>query len=137
LPVSAFFLDTSFIVALINERDQYHAAASQVADQYVSHPLVTTDAVLLEIANALARQYKAEAIQVIEELCSSSEVEIVRLTPNLFDEAFSLYKARQDKDWGLVDCISFVVMQKQTLQVALTFDQHFVQARFQILPRTT
>jgi hypothetical protein len=43
--------------------------------------LVITDAVFLEIANALARNYKQEAIQIIEELTSSENVEIVRLTP--------------------------------------------------------
>lgn len=133
MPVKPFFLDTSFIVALINERDQYHGDASQVADQFIGHPLITTDAILLEISNALARRYKSESIQIIEDLCSSEEVELVRLDTALFDSAFNLYKTRQDKDWGLVDCISFVVMQQRSLTVALTFDQHFVQAGFQVL----
>jgi uncharacterized protein len=130
---SPIFVDTSFIVALINERDQYHIQASQLADQFDGQPLVVTDAVLLEIANSLARNYKAEAIQVIEELLCSDEVELVSLTPELFQQAFVLYKARQDKTWGLVDCISFTVMQMRGITITLTFDQHFAQAGFQAL----
>lgn len=130
------FIDTSFIIALINERDQYHNQALSLADQYDTQLLVVTDSVLLEVANALSRRYKFEAIQVIEDLLTSEDVEVVRLTPELFDRAFQLYKTRQDKAWGLVDCISFIAMQDRGISIAFTFDQHFAQAGFQILPST-
>ncbi len=134
MPVSQTFVDTSFIVALINQRDQYHTQAINAVEQYDGRPLIVTDVILLEIANALARRYKSEAIQVIEELLSSEEVEVVPLTSELFSQAFELYKSRQDKTWGLVDCVSFVVMQRQSILSALTFDQHFIQAGFQAIP---
>lgn len=134
MPAIQIFVDTSFIVALVNERDQYHQRAVELVDQYDAQPLVTTDSVLLEIANALSRAYKAEAVQVIEDLLSSDNIEIVHLTPDLFDRAFELYKARQDKTWGLVDCISFVIMRSRNTLTAPTFDQHFVQAGFQAIP---
>jgi hypothetical protein len=129
------FVDTLFVVALINQRDQYHQQASELADSLEIHPLITTDAVLLEIGNALARNYKDEAVEIIEHFLTSNEVEIVRLTPELFTQAFTLYKTHQDKAWGLVDCISFVVMKQTGVTQALTFDQHFVQAGFQALMR--
>jgi uncharacterized protein len=40
------FVDTLFVVALINQRDQYHQQASELADSLETHPLITTDAVL-------------------------------------------------------------------------------------------
>jgi predicted nucleic acid-binding protein len=132
LTISKAFLDTGFVIALINERDQYHQQALDLADLYEQYLLVITDAVFLEIANALARNYKQEAIQVIEDLTSSENVEIVRLTPKLFERAFDLYKKRQDKSWGLVDCLSFIIMQDKNINFALSFDQHFVQAGFQL-----
>jgi len=134
--MTQIFVDTSFIVALINERDQYHEQAIKLADQYDGQPLVVTDVVLLEVSNALARRYKQEAIQAIEDLLSSEDVEVVRLSSELFNQAFELYKARPDKGWGLVDCISFVVMKNQNTGAALTFDQHFTQAGFQALAPT-
>ena len=97
-------------------------------------PLVT-DAVLLEVGNALARSYKQEAIAIIEQFLIAEEVEVVHLTPHLFAQGFTLYKLYQDKAWGLVDCISFLVMREAGVNRALTFDQHFVQAGFQALMR--
>jgi len=133
--ILTIFIDTSFIIALINERDQYHRQALDLADRYMDQPIVITDAVLLEIANSLARKYKNEAIQVIEEFLASEDVEVVRLTTEIFNSAFELYKTRPDKEWGLVDCISFIVMRDRDINHALTFDQHFAQAGFEILSR--
>jgi predicted nucleic acid-binding protein len=127
------FIDTLFVVALINPRDQYHAKATELAAKYENYPFLVSDAVLLEIGNGLARSYKQEAIEVIEDFFGSEEVEIVRLTPELFERAFDLYKKYKDKDWGLIDCISFVVMKDAGVNQALTFDQHFEQAGFEAL----
>ncbi|MFM5956954.1 MAG: PIN domain-containing protein, partial [Dolichospermum sp.] len=42
---------------------------------------------------------------------------------------------REDKEWGLVDCISFIVMQDRGITDALTADTHFQQAGFRALLR--
>lgn len=131
--VAKIFVDTLFVIALINPRDQHHARASQLAEEYESKPFLTTDAVLLEIGNALARGFKPQATEVIRDFLESEDVEIVRLTPELFDEGFALFQAYEDKDWGLVDCISFVVMQRARSTEALTFDTHFSQAGYRAL----
>ncbi len=129
------FLDTLFVVALINQRDQYHRKAKKLAVKYEGQRFLTTDAVLLEIGNALARHFKDQAIEVIEDLLTSDDVKVVRMTPALFKTAFNLYRSHRDKQWGLIDCISFVVMKEVGIRRALTFDQHFVQAGFEALMR--
>ena len=131
------FIHTLFIIALINPRDQYHAKATEIAAKYENHLFLVSDAVLLEIGNGLARNYKEEAIEVIEGFFDSEEVEIVRLTPELFERAFELYKKYKDKEWGMIDCISFVVMTDAGISQALTFDQHFEQAGFEALMAKT
>jgi predicted nucleic acid-binding protein len=90
------FVDTLFVVALVNRRDQYHAKAVELADQFENHPLLITDAVLIEIASALARKYKKDAIEVIEHSLASEEVKVVRLTSQLFDRAFDEHKKFRD-----------------------------------------
>ncbi len=132
---SRVFVDTLFVVAQINQRDQYHAKASELTAELEGYPLLVTDAVLLEIGNALAKNYREQAVAVIENFLTSDEVKIVRLTPELFDLAFAEYKKHHDKEWGLIDCISFVVMRQEDVDQALTFDHHFEQAGFQILMR--
>ena len=135
MPPTKTLVDTLFVVVLINKRDQHHNAAAELADLYDGQPLVITDAVLLEIGNALARSYKQEAVEVIDTLLNSADVEVVRLTPRSFAQAFELYRTHADKEWGLVDCLSFVVMRDAGITAALTFDKHFVQAGFQALLR--
>ena len=129
------FLDTLFVVALVNEHDQYHERADELSDEFAQGRFLITDAVLLEIGNSLARNFKERAIEMIHDLLTADEVQVVRLTPALFDEGFALYRSHRDKDWGLVDCISFVVMRKAGIEEELTFDQHFVQAGFRALMR--
>ncbi len=128
------FVDTSFIIALVNIRDQYHQQVISIASEYENQFLVITDAVILEVSNALSRRYKLEAIQIIENFFESENVEVVRLTPELFERGFSLYKNRRDQTWGLVDCISFIAMQDRKIDTALTFDRHFTQAGFKTIP---
>lgn len=129
------FLDTLFVVALINQRDQYHRRAKKLAAKYDGQRFLTTDAVLLEIGNALAKNFKDQAIEVIEDLQTSEDTKVVRLSPALFKMAFNLYPSHSDKQWGLVDCVSFVVMEQAGVRQALTFDQHYVQAGFDALLR--
>jgi len=40
-----------------------------------------------------------------------------------------------DKEWGMTDCISFIVMEDHGLTDALTADEHFQQAGFRALLR--
>lgn len=129
------FVDTLFVVALINRRDQYHARALELAENFENFYSITTDAILLEIGNALSGSYKRESAELIDHFLASDDVEVVRLNPDLFEKALTLYKRHQDKSWGLVDCVSFVVMQENQVTDALTFDHHFVQAGFRALMR--
>ena len=62
-------------------------------------------------------------------------VEIVPTSEELYQRAFQLYQSRADKEWGLTDCVSFVVMQDRGLSDALTTDKHFEQAGFRALLR--
>ena len=129
------FADTNFFLALINDRDEHHDKAVTLAEQYRGLSLVTTDAVLLEVGNGLARGFRDEAVALFEELENSPEAEIVRLDPEIFDAAKALYKSHRDKEWGLVDCVSFIVMRERQISDALTSDKHFVQAGFRALMR--
>jgi predicted nucleic acid-binding protein len=130
------FLDTSYAVALSAHTDENHKRALELADelQAASTHLVTTRAILLEIGNALAKvRYRDAAVRLLTALESDQKVEIVPASDNLYRRALEMYKERIDKDWGLIDCMSFVVMTDYALADALTADKHFVQAGFNAL----
>ncbi len=130
------FLDTSFAIALSASTDQSHAQAVDLANQLEENGtrLVTTQAILLEIGNALSKQrYRVAAVQLLESLVSDPNVAIVPLSSDLYNAAFNLFRNRLDKQWGLIDCVSFVVMQERGISEALTTDDHFNQAGFRAL----
>ncbi len=129
------FLDTLFVVGLVNRRDQYHRQAIELSEQLEGSSFLTIDVVLLEIGNALAKGYKQESIKIINEFLQSEDTEIIHLNPVLFQQAFKLYQTWHDKEWGFIDCVSFVVMKEKGILQALTFDKHFTQAGFQPLMR--
>lgn len=130
---SLIFLDTGYLLALVNERDQYHQQALELSRIYEPAVFLTTDAVLMELGNALSRSYKAQAIEFIDYLMQDDSVVLVRLTSELFADAFFRYRHYQDQQWGLVDCLSFVVMERYGVIQVLSFDRHFAQAGFQML----
>jgi predicted nucleic acid-binding protein len=127
------FVDTSFVVALVNKNDQHHEQALELTDEFDSHALVTTDAVLLEIGSALSRNFKPQSIEIIEHFLTADDVRVIHLNPSLFRKAFDLYKSHEDKLWGLVDCVSFVIMRELEIVDALSSDKHFAQAGFNAL----
>jgi uncharacterized protein len=64
--LNKIFVDTLFVIALVNSRDAYHVQAQQFSLRFSQASLVTTDAVLLEVGNALSRNFKAQGAQIIE-----------------------------------------------------------------------
>lgn len=133
----ALFLDTSFVIALEMSRDHYHRAAASFWQEYVQRPrrLITTDWVLAEIVTFLnARGLHDKEVEVGDRLLASRLVEIRSITPELRAEAWALFKRHSDKWYSLADRASFVVMRKRRLTSALTFDSHFTQAGFTVLP---
>ncbi len=96
----ALFVDTGYIIALINENDQYHQQALVLSEKYDGHSLVTTDAVLLEVGNALSRIARLQASLIIRHFQAAEEVTVVPLNPILFKTAMHWYDKHQDKTWG-------------------------------------
>ena len=130
------FLDAAYAIALSSPADQFHAAAVVLAERLENDraSLVTMPAVVLEIGNALAkRQHRHAAARLLASLLADTTVEIIPLTDQLLVQAIELFSSRRDKEWGLTDCLSFVVMAERGIDRALTTDTHFQQAGFKIL----
>lgn len=125
------FLDTAFVIALLNRRDKYHDRARSLLSQVRNASEVfITEAVLVEIGNAMASAKKKEAADFIRNCYNTSPFRVVTVDTELMHKSIELYQSRKDKDWGLTDCISFVVMKESNLYLAMTTDKHFQQAGF-------
>ncbi len=115
---NSIFLDTSFVLALINERDQYHAHAENLSHKFEESFLVTTDAVLLEIGNAMSRDFREQAVMIIRMLRNSVRVRVIEIETKIFDKGLERHERHKDKVWSLVDCISFEVLKENGIREA-------------------
>ena len=132
------FLDTAYVIALASTSDQHHSKALALAEQIEKSAtrLIVTRPVMLEIGNALAKaRYRQAAVDMLNALERDPTVSIIPLTEDLYAKGWLLFQSRVDKEWGLIDCVSFVVMNARGLTEALTTDVHFEQAGFRALLR--
>ncbi|MGQ9871850.1 type II toxin-antitoxin system VapC family toxin [Leptodesmis sp.] len=106
------FLDTAFIQALLNPRDDYHNQAKQLFPRVrTASEVWITEAIFAEVGNALSVFNRNGAVQFIQQCYRTDNIKIVSVDTELLMQALALYQSRPDKGWGLTDCISFVVMQ--------------------------
>ena len=127
------FVDTSGWLAVLVSSDVHHKRAVEIYLELLTsgHDLVTHDGILLEIGNALSGlKTRDTALNLIEKISNSHRIELVPLTSILLKAGWRLYSERSDKEWGIVDCISFVVMEQSRINETLTADRHFEQAGF-------
>ena len=119
---------------MLNQRDQYHGQAKALLNRVrTAFEVWVTEAVLVEIGNALSSINRSGAVDFIKRCYITPNIKVAAVDTALFKRALDLYGNRPDKEWGLTDCISIVVMQDHGLMDALTTDEHFKQAGFRIL----
>jgi predicted nucleic acid-binding protein len=131
---NSVFVDTSGWIALLHVDDMDHSLAVRVMDEFKTRQssLVTTDWVLAETGNGLARSM-SRFVPFVKKLLSSPEAELVEVNSTSFHESLALYHKVLDKSWGIVDCASFIIMREKGIEDVLTSDRHFEQAGFHCL----
>jgi uncharacterized protein len=127
------FADAFYFVARLNRRDQHHERVVVFSRNFRAH-LLTTDWVLMEVADALAKSESRHRIHnFIVRLRQATGSEVVPASREILDRALALYHQHADKEWTLTDCASFVVMRDRAVTEVLTQDRHFEQAGFTAL----
>jgi hypothetical protein len=130
--MSSIFLDTGYLIALVNKKDDLHKVALNASRNFHG-PFITTQLVLIELANGLCLPpQRPLAIKIIETMRDNPLTTIVECTSNRFEKALALFKKRPDKSWGMVDCFSFIAMDELGVKQALTFDEHYKQAGYNV-----
>jgi len=131
------FLDTSYILSLEIKNDSAHQQVIQNwATLGISGTfLVTTTYVFDEVVTFFnSRNLHYKAVEVGNRLLDSKDIELIEIDQILFNQGWQFFQKHKDKSYSLTDCLSFIVMQEREIVTALTLDNHFRQAGFQILP---
>ncbi|MDQ3633827.1 MAG: PIN domain-containing protein [Acidobacteriota bacterium] len=124
------------LVARLNPKDQWHKAALEIEPYLKDKRLVTSETVLIELLNYLAKfppQMREAVAKFVKLALKNNIVEVVLHTHETFLEGLELYGNRLDKGYSSTDCISMLIMRKRGIQEVLTHDNHFKQEGFTIL----
>lgn len=132
------FIDTSYLIAILEPTDDRHEKAKTVSQSLGSIQQITSEMVLTELLNAFCTRGKflrQMVLNVLEDLSSDPNIEIIPQSSELFEQACRYYKQRLDKEYSLTDCASMVIMRERGIDKVLTHDHHFQQEGFTALLR--
>jgi hypothetical protein len=138
------FLDTGFLFALFAEHDARHERAVRAfeafADRRLSDLILTTNYVVAETITLVrvrghrdAAHAHELAVAVGRRLRAGVFGRVHRATEDDESAAFAYLVRHRDQRYSFVDCLSFVVMERQGIREALTFDDDFAH-RFVMIP---
>lgn len=131
------FVDTSAWIALVDKDDSHHKeAASSYPSLLKNHRnLITSNFVIAEtyiiILNELGHKL---AIDFLEKLKASPRILKIYSNEDIEAEAEPILVKYSDQDFSYTDAISFVIMKRQKIRKAFSFDKHIVIAGFVNIP---
>ncbi len=125
------FVDTSFWVALRNRRDSHHLLALELFDDHAARGLVTSNHILGETWTCLRRKAgHAASVGFLNAVEHSRTFRVLRIEPNLEEEAIAWLRRHDEREYSFVDATSFALMRAVKIQEALAFDGDFAAAGF-------
>jgi predicted nucleic acid-binding protein len=122
------FIDASFWIALRSRNAPEHAAAAAIGRRLAAERsfLACTDLVFAEVHAYFSRMIALRE-QVINDFWNSRIVRFQEVTYNDKVGAIELLRKHRDKTYSFCDAVSFVVMRRQKINRAVSFDIHFRQ----------
>jgi predicted nucleic acid-binding protein len=129
------FIDTSAFYALLDRDDENYSKGKKAWTEILEagHTLVTSNYVLVETFALLQSRLGLDAVRGFQEdLVPILHVEFVTSDPHRLGVAALLSASR--RGLSLVDCVSFEVMRNSGIKTAFTFDSHFKEQGFSVVP---
>ena len=124
----SIFIDTSGLLAMLVENDINHERAAFIFNRLLdqSEPLVTTNYVIVETIALLQRRIGLQAVRILLDRVIPA-LEIEWMNSDLHAESISSLLIANRRLLSIVDCSSFVVIQRMSITTIFTFDEHFEQ----------
>lgn len=128
------FVDTSFWIATVNPRDSFARASHELLRSVESDFLATSNLLVGETWTRVnSRCGHRTALTAIDSIMQSPRVQILRVDPELEEEAFRWLRKRDERAYSFADATSFALMRRERISKALTFDSDFEAAGFEIV----
>ena len=129
------FVDTAAFLAILNTDDRFHPAAKETWKEVLTSDtiLFTSNYIILETTALLQHRFGIDALRLFE-IDILPVLEIAWVDKETHMKAMSALLVANRRDLSLVDCTSFEIMRQAGIEVAFTFDSHFREQGFMVLP---
>lgn len=134
------FLDTSALVAMEDLDDANHKRAMEFREKIRSgdtifRSLITSNYVVDETLTLLRFHcgYNV-AVAFRRTLETSKLMRVFWVTELLEKAAWKIYEKHSDKEYSFTDCTSFAIMDTEAIRSSFTFDEHFSQYGYDVVP---
>lgn len=128
-------IDTVPFLAVLNANDRFHQPARDVWNDMVNSDsaLFSSNYIILETNALLQHRFGIEALRLFEgELLPV--VEIAWVDEAIHKLGMSALLAANRRDLSLVDCTSFELMRQKGIGRVFSFDRHFNDQGFEVIP---
>lgn len=129
------YVDTSAFFAIVNSDDENHETAMETWTQLIGagEKLMCNNYVLVESVALIQRRVDMEAFSILHnDIIPFLEIEW--LDESLHNAIVELTLASNRRQLSLVDHASFNTMRRHGISTAFTFDKHFQEQGFDIIP---
>jgi predicted nucleic acid-binding protein len=126
------FIDSSFLIAILDERDPRHGMAGELAKGLGERRIVTTNHVRGETWTWLRRKrWHGLAVMFLDSIGDREHhIEVDRVSEELEGEALDWLRQHDERKYSFVDATSFAYMRDRRITDALAFDGDFAAAGF-------
>lgn len=132
--IESIFVDTSAFYAIVNKGEAHHNKIKEFIKNS-KYLLVTTNLIFAETISLVTKRLgKKIAADFGSGLWNSERLNIYYLSEDYQKEAWDLFVRYKDKDFDYIDATCFTFMKKMDINKVLSFDRHFKQMNFEILP---
>jgi predicted nucleic acid-binding protein len=96
---------------------------------------LTTDFIFAETMSLITKRLdKRTAVRFGSGIRESRRFRIEEPSPEIQEAGWALFMGQLDKDYDLIDCLSFAMMEAFGAREVFGFDRHFAQYGFRLLP---
>ena len=130
------FLDSSFLVAFYNEKDEHHVKANSIMKNVVTKKygeVFISDYVFYEFVTIMLVRTKNHSKTITTANDLLNFIYMLFMDKDLFEKAWDIFKNQKNTSFSFTDCTTLAIIRKEEMKYIATFDEDFNNVKGMII----